>query len=476
MNSPIRLILKWAGPDRKYLIAAVVFAFVSGLMAMVPYYGVYEIMKAAYEGTCTWEVITSNALVVAVGVCIQYACFGCAGALSHKGAYNTLFRVRCRVVDHLAHAPLGQLDERSTGSIKTVLSDDIEKLELFLAHNITEAIMYLTGPVAAFIFLCSVNVPLALATLVPFAAAFVVMGVIFKRMAGVMPRASAALSRMNAVMVEYVRGMRVIKALNMGSKSFRRFQSAVDEERKALGRRAGVKEAEECIRLSKAAGITNLSLDLMIGIPGQTVDSLRRSIDFCVQAGVMHISAYLLKIEEGTAFARRQEKLALPDEDAVCDFYEQACESLSEAGFRQYEISNFAQPGFESRHNLKYWNAEEYLGLGASAHSFLEGKRFFYPRDIDVFLRGAAPVEDGEGGGFEEYAMLRLRLTEGLREDLLSRRYGYGIPDEMRRAAQQLAGYGLLEQDEGGIRLTRKGFLLSNAVIAELLYDADAAD
>ena len=230
MNSPIRLILKWAGPDRKYLIAAVVFAFVSGLMAMVPYYGVYEIMKAAYEGTCTWEVITSNALVVAVGVCIQYACFGCAGALSHKGAYNTLFRVRCRVVDHLAHAPLGQLDERSTGSIKTVLSDDIEKLELFLAHNITEAIMYLTGPVAAFIFLCSVNVPLALATLVPFAAAFVVMGVIFKRMAGVMPRASAALSRMNAVMVEYVRGMRVIKALNMGSKSFRRFQSAVDEE------------------------------------------------------------------------------------------------------------------------------------------------------------------------------------------------------------------------------------------------------
>lgn len=253
-------------------------------------------------------------------------------------------------------------------------------------------------------------------------------------------------------------------------------QSALDEERKALGRRAGVGEVAECIRLAKAAGITNLSLDLMLGIPGQTVDSLRRSIDFCVQAGVTHISAYLLKIEDGTAFARRQEKLSLPDEDAVCDFYEQACESLSEAGFRQYEISNFAQPGFESRHNLKYWNAEEYLGLGASAHSFLEGKRFFYPRDIDAFLRGAAPVPDGEGGGFEEYAMLRLRLTEGLREDLLSRRYGYGIPDEMRRAAQQLAGYGLLEQDGGGIRLTRKGFLLSNAVIAELLYDADAAD
>ena len=230
MNSPIRLILKWAGPDRKYLIASVAFAFVSGLMTMVPYYGVYEIMKAAYEGTCTWEVVTSNALVVAVGVCVQFASFGFAGVLSHKGAYSTLFRVRCQVVDHLAHAPLGQLDERSTGSIKTMLSEDIEKLELFLAHNVTEAVMYLTGPVAAFIFLCSVNVPLALATLVPFAAAFAIMGVIFKRMAIAMPRASAALSRMNAVMVEYVRGMRVIKALSMGSESFRRFKSAVDEE------------------------------------------------------------------------------------------------------------------------------------------------------------------------------------------------------------------------------------------------------
>lgn len=230
MDSPIRLIMKWAGPDRKYLIASILFAFASGLMTMVPYYGVYQIMVAAYEGTCTWEVITANATLVAVGVCIQFLCFGFAGGLSHKGAYNTLFRVRCMVIDHLAHAPLGQLDERSTGSIKTVLSEDIEKLELFLAHNVTEAVRYLTGPVAAFIFLCTVNAPLALATLIPFAAALIILGVIFSRMTSVMARASEALSRMNAVMVEYVRGMRVIKALNMGSRSFRRFQSAVDEE------------------------------------------------------------------------------------------------------------------------------------------------------------------------------------------------------------------------------------------------------
>lgn len=230
MEHPVKLIMRWAGPDRRYLVASVAFSFVSGLMTMVPYYGVYLIMKAAYEGTLSEGTIVENAIVVAVGVCVQFACFALAGCLSHKGAYNTLFRVRCEVVEHLAHAPLGALDERSVGSVKTVLSEDIEKLELFLAHNIPEAVMYLTGPVAAFVFLCTVNVPLALATLVPFALAFVIMGVIFKRMTAVMPRASVALSRMNSVMVEYVRGMRVIKALNMGSKSFRRFREAVDEE------------------------------------------------------------------------------------------------------------------------------------------------------------------------------------------------------------------------------------------------------
>lgn len=249
-------------------------------------------------------------------------------------------------------------------------------------------------------------------------------------------------------------------------------QSAVEEERKALGRRAGVKEAAESIRLARAAGISNLSLDLMLGIPGQTAESLRRSIDFCTQAGVCHISAYLLKIEEGTPFAQRRASLVLPNEDTVCDLYEQACEELEAAGFQQYEISNFARHGFESRHNLKYWNAEEYLGLGASAHSFLGGKRFFYPRDRNAFLRGEGPIQDGEGGSFEEYAMLRMRLADGLIESLARQRYGCGIPPYMRESARRMEQYGLTSQDEDGIRLTRKGFLLSNTVIAELLYPA----
>ena len=121
---------------------------------------------------------------------------------------------------------------------------------------------------------------------------------------------------------------------------------------------------------------------------------------------------------------------------------------------------------------MKYWNAEEYLGLGASAHSFLGGKRFFYPRDRNAFLRGEGPIQDGEGGSFEEYAMLRMRLADGLIESLARQRYGCGIPPYMRESARRMEQYGLTSQDEDGIRLTRRGFLLSNTVIAELLYPA----
>lgn len=224
------LVLAWAGANRKFLVASMITATASGLMTMVPYWGVFEIMRAAYAGALTEGLLVRCAVVVAIGFVVQYACFAASSLLSHKGAYRTLFDVRCRVVDHLAHAPLGSLGERSVGQIKTVLLDDVERLELFLAHNIPEAFMYLAGPVAAFAFLCSTNAPLALATLIPFAAAVALMGACFKVMGEVMPRAAEALSHMNSVMVEYVSGMRVIKALDMGTASFKRFRDSVDGE------------------------------------------------------------------------------------------------------------------------------------------------------------------------------------------------------------------------------------------------------
>ena len=191
-------------------------------------------------------------------------------------------------------------------------------------------------------------------------------------------------------------------------------QSAVDIERKALGRRGGCDDIKRAIERAKKAGIDNISLDLMLGIPNQTEESLKKSIEFCEKSGAKHVSAYILKIEESTPFYRIKDSLALPDEDETCDLYLYAVSELEKSGFYQYEISNFSQEGFESRHNLKYWHCEEYLGIGASAHSFVDGKRFYYERSIDSFISGQPPVNDGFGGDEEEYIMLALRLSEGL--------------------------------------------------------------
>ena len=246
-------------------------------------------------------------------------------------------------------------------------------------------------------------------------------------------------------------------------------QSANEGELRQLGRRHTAQDAARAVELAHRAGIGNVSLDLMIATPGQTQESLLRSVRFCAQAGASHVSAYLLKIEPGTVYERRQNSLALPDEDTVCELYEAACGELEALGYAQYEISNFARPGLEGRHNLKYWRCEEYLGFGPAAHSFFRGRRFYFPRDLAGFLAGGEPADDGPGGDFEEFVMLALRLTEGLREDRCLARFGHGIPRELRQRAAPLARAGYCRVDEAGVSLTRTGFLVSNAVIGELL-------
>lgn len=246
-------------------------------------------------------------------------------------------------------------------------------------------------------------------------------------------------------------------------------QSADEDELRLLGRRHTAKQAADAVRAAREAGFDNISLDLMLATPGQTKDSLRRSIEFCAEAGARHVSAYLLAVEPGTAFAKRRESLALPDDGEAGERYRFACEELERYGFLQYEISNFARPGFESRHNLKYWRCEEYLGLGPAAHSFLDGKRFYYGRSLRDFLQGEEPVPDGEGGGFEEYAMLALRLAEGLDERRCRERFGTGIPPSVWAAERVYERAGLTERTAGGFRLTRRGFLVSNTLLAELL-------
>lgn len=253
-------------------------------------------------------------------------------------------------------------------------------------------------------------------------------------------------------------------------------QSSCKEELRLLGRRHTAQQAAQCVLDAQAAGFTNLSLDLMLGLPGQSEQTIADSIAFCSSLNVPHISAYLLKVEPGTPFQQQGIQALCPDEDTQADWYLLAVQSLARHGYRQYEISNFSRsPETQSRHNLKYWRCQEYLGLGPSAHSFLNGSRMYYPRDLDSFLTGAGspgyfPVPDGEGGGFEEAVLLGLRLNEGISLGELGARFPQADCAQLARRATPLRRAGLLEEGEDRLALTPRGFLLSNSIITKLLY------
>lgn len=229
-KNSISLLLHWAGKDKYWLYLAILFSVISGLCTMVPYYGIYRLMEAGFQGNLTTNFVIQNALIIAVAMVIRFIFFGSSGVASHKGAYGALFKVRCMVVNHMAKVPLGALNERSTGNIKTVLNEDIEKLELFLAHNLPELVYYMIGPIAVFLYLLTVNIPLALVSLVPLIVAMITMAVLFRNMDEMMGRANKSIMSLNSIMIEYISGMKLIKAYNMGSKSFQKFSSTIQEE------------------------------------------------------------------------------------------------------------------------------------------------------------------------------------------------------------------------------------------------------
>lgn len=246
-------------------------------------------------------------------------------------------------------------------------------------------------------------------------------------------------------------------------------QSAVDEELRLLGRHHTAEQALACVRQARNAGFENISLDLMIALPGQTKESLKQSVDFCAAAQAEHISAYILKIEPHTLFYRRRDSMSLPDDDQAADLYEYLCELMRRYGYAHYEISNFCKNGRQGKHNLKYWRDEEYLGFGPSAHSFIDGKRFYCPRSMEDFEQDRM-VSDGDGGSEQEYIMLALRLAEGLSAARFARRFGYVLPRQYYRKVPALRSAGLVRVlEDGGFALTEKGFLVSNAIIAEVL-------
>ena len=245
-------------------------------------------------------------------------------------------------------------------------------------------------------------------------------------------------------------------------------QSSNQKELETLGRIHTAVEAALTVSRAQQAGFENISLDLMLGIPCQTEQSLKSSIDFCAELGVTHISSYILKIEEGTPFYINRNKYDFADDDKQAELYLYAVDYLNRFGYKQYEISNFAKSGFESKHNTGYWKLDEYIGIGPSAHSFFEGKRFFYERDMQSFNDNVITA-DGTGGDEEEFIMLSLRLAQGLDFDEYKKRFGREIPESLIKTADKYIKAGLMKRNGNRIFFTPKGFLVSNAVISKLI-------
>lgn len=247
-------------------------------------------------------------------------------------------------------------------------------------------------------------------------------------------------------------------------------QSCKDDELYRLGRIHNFSDALEAIKTVRRSGIENISCDLMIGIPGQTRSTLRESAAAISSLEIEHISAYMLKIEEGTPFDCDSVRRLCADDDTVSDMYLDAVEILSQSGFVQYEISNFSRPGFRSRHNYKYWTGEQYLGFGLSAHSFYRGKRFYNPSDVGGYINGGSPrrlSEDDCPNPLLEYILLGLRLCEGISLYRLAELGG--SPGGLSDAAKKFADAGFLTASGDRIALTPKGFLVSNGIISELI-------
>ncbi|MCL2227438.1 MAG: radical SAM family heme chaperone HemW [Oscillospiraceae bacterium] len=253
-------------------------------------------------------------------------------------------------------------------------------------------------------------------------------------------------------------------------------QCANDGMLKNLGRTHTFADAEETVSFARQAGFENISVDIIYGLPSQDKDSWAETIAKTASLKAEHISCYGLKIEEGTQLYVFKDSPFLPDDDVQADMYLYAVEMLARFGYRQYEISNFSRRGYESKHNLKYWLGEEYIGFGAAAHSYIGKCRYSFIEDVEKYIervsQGQVVVEysekmsDFENAG--EYLMFRLRTTHGISEeeyyDIYRLKMDY-VLELLRKYEEE--GWALFK--DGRWRFTPTGFMLSNSLIGELL-------
>lgn len=245
-------------------------------------------------------------------------------------------------------------------------------------------------------------------------------------------------------------------------------QSGNADELKVLGRAHSRQVAEDAFYTARKAGFDNISVDLMIGLPESNKESLKSSLDFVLSLDPEHISTYILSVDEGTPLYDIRDTLNMPDEEEIVRQYMQVCKALKKAGYEHYEISNFAKKGKRSRHNTNYWECGEYIGIGPGAHSFMLQRRFYYPADIDAFIREPKTVNDGGGGDKYEYVMLGLRLSDGISLSHLEYYYNFEKSEELVKKIKLFEKNNLCRFDGDNLALTDMGMLVSNEIIAEL--------
>ena len=256
-------------------------------------------------------------------------------------------------------------------------------------------------------------------------------------------------------------------------------QAAQPHLLKFLGRRHTAEQFIEGVQLAKKAGFTNLNGDVIFGIPGQTMKDWKETLELLVSLKVQHISAYSLKIEEGTLFGDMYDKGTLkPAEDELDrEMYHYAIKYLKENGLNHYELSNFSTPCYECRHNLIYWQEREYIGLGAGAHSFLNNKRFSNQAKLETYIelveKGQIPViEDIEvtrEDEMAEYMFLGLRLLKGVSDQEFVYRFGVSMLEVYKAQIDKLNKAGLVRLDGETVKLTSKGLDLANIVFMEFV-------
>jgi len=253
-------------------------------------------------------------------------------------------------------------------------------------------------------------------------------------------------------------------------------QTFNDRDLKLLARGHDANDARQTFKLLREAGFTNISFDLIAGLPGQTIEDWERNLNEALAMEPEHLSLYLLEVHHGTPLAEqlRSGRRPMPDEDAAAEMYELLLDRTASAGLLQYEISNFAKPGFESRHNSKYWRLEPVYGFGVSAHSFDGVRRYWNERDTAAYVKRIEETSSAMAGheaidAESEFVFLGLRLNQGIDLNEYEHRFERDLSKTHAAEITRLSENGLVELAGGTLKLTRKGMLFSNEVFAEFV-------